>query len=444
MKKNNAHQIAAWGIFIAIICGYYFMATQFPLAFIVATYEDLVGEWAQVFLFAATMLLSIRIAYYRSRFRIFFIVLALACFYVVGEEISWGQRIFNLATPEFFEKHNLQNETNLHNFFTGPITTSLKQFLEYLIALGLVSYGLLYPLLVKARFKLAIWLNNKGLPHPPAYLWPFFVVSAYLELGYLRFNEAEIAEILIPLALAIMAINYLLSLRNKQDLIISPGWNEIDSMRLAQQTALLVFTVTLLAFSTTGASYLSINMEKRMEARFNKGLEKFAGRYKRIQHWENAAQLYLLVHQKNPEHADALRNLYVCYSKMNDEQLARFFLKKAEQMEINSLAKVPLSVASHLSLATTYEMMENAELAADHLRGGLEIAKLQVRKYPDNAQAAYWLGRAEERSGNLISALQEYQRAMELKPGGLKYQKAALKISRQLTARYDSPQPLQP
>ena len=216
MKQENAHKLAAWLFFFVIVGGYFLMAAKFPLAYIVATYEDLIGEWAQVYLFAATMLLSIRVAWYKSSYRPFFAVLALACFYVVGEEISWGQRIFNLTTPEFFETHNLQNETNLHNFFTGPISTTLKQSLEYLIALGLVVYGLLYPLLVAVRWRLALWFSNKGLPHPPLYLWPFFVLSAYLELGFISFNEAEIAEILIPLALAIMATNYLLALRNKR------------------------------------------------------------------------------------------------------------------------------------------------------------------------------------------------------------------------------------
>ncbi|MDA3902223.1 MAG: tetratricopeptide repeat protein [Desulfuromusa sp.] len=436
MRNNNVHQLAAWGLFIAIVGGYFFMAVKFPLAYIVATYEDLVGEWAQVYLFAATMLLSIRVACFKSRFRFFFAFLALACFYVVGEEISWGQRIFNLMTPDFFEKHNLQNETNLHNFFTGPMTTTLKRSLEYLIALGLVGYGLLYPLLVSARLKLALWFNKKGLPHPPLYLWPFFVVSAYLELGFISFNEAEIAEILIPLALAIMAINYLLAMQKYQGFISFPKWQKTESIRLASQSAALVLSVIMLAFATTGASYSSSTMGPKIESRYYNGLEKFANRYKRIEHWDSAANLYLLVHEKKSGQATVLRNLYVCYSNMNDETLALSFLKKAEQLEIDSLAKDPLSVASHLSLVNTYEMIGDKESAADHLRGSLEIARLRVSMYPESAVTAYWLGKAEEMSGYLISALQEYQRALELDPGALKYQKAVLKLSRQLTANY--------
>lgn len=40
--------------------------------------------------------------------------LAAGCFWTVGEEISWGQRLLGLATPEWLA-HNQQGESNLHN-----------------------------------------------------------------------------------------------------------------------------------------------------------------------------------------------------------------------------------------------------------------------------------------------------------------------------------------
>lgn len=432
MKQGKVHKLVAWGFFFAIVGGYCLMAAKFPLAYIVATYEDMVGEWAQVFLFAVTMLLSIRVAVYKSSYRLFFTVLALACFYVVGEEISWGQRIFNLTTPEFFAAHNLQNETNLHNFFTGPLKTTLKQSLEYLIAFGLILYGLLYPLLMAARWKLALWFSNKGLPHPPLYLWPFFVVSAYLELGFFGFNEAEIAEILIPLALAIMATNYLLALGNQQDFKNIRSWQAADAKRLACQTTALVLAVALLAFATTEASYASSNLNQKIESRYLNGMEKFADRYRRLEQWDHAVQLYRLALEKDPHQAAVLRNLFVCYSQLHEEKKAGDFLHKARQLDVDFLAKEPLNVASHLSLVETYELMGEKETAEDHLRAGQEIARLNVSRSADSSSAAYWLGKAEEKNGNLSEALQEYQRATQLRPGVLRYQKAALELSRQL------------
>lgn len=45
-------------------------------------------------------------------------LMAAAFFFVAMEEISWGQRIFEVSSPEFFQTHNNQGEITLHNFLT--------------------------------------------------------------------------------------------------------------------------------------------------------------------------------------------------------------------------------------------------------------------------------------------------------------------------------------
>ncbi len=42
-------------------------------------------------------------------------LLGLFFFFGAGEEISWGQRLFNIESSEFFTEHNAQGEMNLHN-----------------------------------------------------------------------------------------------------------------------------------------------------------------------------------------------------------------------------------------------------------------------------------------------------------------------------------------
>ena len=46
-------------------------------------------------------------------------LLAVFFFFGAGEEISWGQRIFNIESSEFFTENNAQGETNLHNLVVG-------------------------------------------------------------------------------------------------------------------------------------------------------------------------------------------------------------------------------------------------------------------------------------------------------------------------------------
>ena len=47
--------------------------------------------------------------------RLIYLGLAVACFLIAGEEVSWGQWFFHWQTPDALSQVNLQNETNLHN-----------------------------------------------------------------------------------------------------------------------------------------------------------------------------------------------------------------------------------------------------------------------------------------------------------------------------------------
>ncbi|MDA9714920.1 hypothetical protein N9V04_00785, partial [Bacteroidota bacterium] len=43
------------------------------------------------------------------------LMLSIVFFLIAGEEISWGQRIFDLATPDYLSSVNEQDELNFHN-----------------------------------------------------------------------------------------------------------------------------------------------------------------------------------------------------------------------------------------------------------------------------------------------------------------------------------------
>lgn len=62
---------------------------------------------------------------------------AVVFFLVALEEISWGQRIFNLHNPDYFQEHNIQYEISFHNLDT------VQPFLHwaYLIAGLLLSFS---------------------------------------------------------------------------------------------------------------------------------------------------------------------------------------------------------------------------------------------------------------------------------------------------------------
>ncbi|MDO5757225.1 MAG: hypothetical protein Q4P24_06865 [Rhodobacterales bacterium] len=73
---------------------------------------------------------------------------ALIFFMAAGEEVSWGQRIVGWESGEFFQQHNKQYETNLHNLMVGDVHLTKSLFgpvLTVCILLYLVGLPLIYP-----------------------------------------------------------------------------------------------------------------------------------------------------------------------------------------------------------------------------------------------------------------------------------------------------------
>jgi hypothetical protein len=84
------------------------------------TVEDGLIEWLTVLALSATMV----VCFYRAwrlrhhakpLFLAMTILFGLAFLFGAGEEISWGQRLLGIESPEFFQKNNAQGETNFHN-----------------------------------------------------------------------------------------------------------------------------------------------------------------------------------------------------------------------------------------------------------------------------------------------------------------------------------------
>ena len=60
--------------------------------------------------------------------------LAILFLFGAGEEISWGQRIFDIQSGDFFSENNVQKETNLHNLKIGDVKLNKLIFSQILIA----------------------------------------------------------------------------------------------------------------------------------------------------------------------------------------------------------------------------------------------------------------------------------------------------------------------
>lgn len=77
-------------------------------------------------------------------YALWFGVALLGCIYIGGEEVSWGQHIFDWATPEGWMAINDQKETNFHN-----TSSWLDQKPRLLLEIGVIVGGLLLPLALR-------------------------------------------------------------------------------------------------------------------------------------------------------------------------------------------------------------------------------------------------------------------------------------------------------
>lgn len=64
----------------------------------------------------------------RLKRNVFFLLLSVLFFFGFGEEISWGQRLLELETPEPIKAMNEQSELNVHNLAGLQVETSFSFF----------------------------------------------------------------------------------------------------------------------------------------------------------------------------------------------------------------------------------------------------------------------------------------------------------------------------
>jgi hypothetical protein len=153
-------------------------AVPFPRLFLWVIDEDSLLETLQFLLILATTILSARISQWLLRTRrlglgMLYVLLTLATFFIAGEEISWGQRIFGWQTPEPLKQINAQQEISVHNIY------GFHQLFIYAVMLGGL-YGAVVPL-VRSLFSARRPRSTLSyLLIPPLCLVPSF----FMPFGY--------------------------------------------------------------------------------------------------------------------------------------------------------------------------------------------------------------------------------------------------------------------
>ena len=190
---------------IVIFCFYVLRESKYDF-YIRMIREDSLVEYltSAIYLISSIIATRISISFFKQNsifFGISYAILACGMFFIFGEEISWGQRILKMSSPQFFLEHSSQNEINLHNL--KPIQQILHKI--YII---IGAYGSFLWILLLKKKKDNLLINPYFIPtwYLASYYIPLFLFYIYHDYimphnNYLGFTwrEQEPAELILSM-----------------------------------------------------------------------------------------------------------------------------------------------------------------------------------------------------------------------------------------------------
>ena len=194
--ESRATYFLVANMLVLIVLAYaWFLEARLPDFYYMSVQEDEYIEWASfwAFLLAAVAAIVKSREPGAGRFPWFLFGLALFCFVVAMEEISWGQRVLGYRPPVYFLEHNFQQEFNFHNV----IDTDYRKLA---LSATIAGYGVLLPLLALVA-PLRRFFERVGIAAPPLGLLPLFAATFAMYLVYPFGHSGEWVELMLGLGM---------------------------------------------------------------------------------------------------------------------------------------------------------------------------------------------------------------------------------------------------
>lgn len=193
------HKITVYGI--VLICWHLLSYSIFFLGIndrkiVLLTREDGVFETVGAILFLLSAILFLFLSFSKKNDktlftsnRIYFLLFGVVFLFAFLEEISWGQRLFNLRSPEWLQKINRQEELNIHNItiFHGVTEEGERKSFwalllnfERIFSIFWFVYCFLLPLLHKFHYRARLIIERLNIPVVPVFIGVFFVLNYLL------------------------------------------------------------------------------------------------------------------------------------------------------------------------------------------------------------------------------------------------------------------------
>jgi hypothetical protein len=401
--------LAAWTwtiVGLAVLLTLYLFYMQ-PVAFVLFVHEDYWAEWATSFCFSAAFLfLLFALVIDPTRRKWGYVLLALAAFFVAGEEFSWGQRILGVRSPGFLTEHNIQREMNLHNLAENPPSA--------LIALAILIWAFGIDLAARRLPLVSRWVDRIGIPLPPRRLRSlFYAGAALLFLSHLPFLVAkitEIGELLFGCAVAALALHIALE----------------SAARATPDRAMTIlstgFLLAVVGISTL--AYVSVAGTPNVSPY----LHAYAiDRYPQRRLYAQAEEVFRYLERREALLADTtlIEGGRVLQEGGEDDKATAMLERGLERAREAERAR-PLATEPTRTIMVAQLLMGRELEAADARRAALrkDSARLEVAVSPEEQAEIHWsLAVTLYRAGQLQASLVEFGQACELVTQGTRAQR---------------------
>lgn len=147
-----------------------------------------------------------------------YVLFVLLLVFMAGEEISWGQRLLGIRTPDFFMQNSFQFEINVHNL---KQVRDLDPFFAARVAIVFGAYGSIGWLLAALarrlpggevreatlRFLVPPWYASGFFLSILAYYYYLLELIANYRVSLITFKEQEVLELYLALGFLVFMID---------------------------------------------------------------------------------------------------------------------------------------------------------------------------------------------------------------------------------------------
>lgn len=214
-KKWNSGELIQYsliaGLFTAVV---FYLFHNNPVAYTLLITEDHIAEFSTSVCFGMAGIIILFLSFRRGpkARKVIWALIGTISLIIAAEEISWGQRIFYIDTPDFLSDNNIQKEVTLHNLVIfDSVHEKLHIGISYLILMYLALSFIVYTKMpgVVERF------TRLGLPLVKVKLMPVFLLAPFFLVVHPTARADEIGEFFLGIAVLVWAVDLFISTENK-------------------------------------------------------------------------------------------------------------------------------------------------------------------------------------------------------------------------------------